>query len=135
MSILSWDTPAKARSSKEHTTMYSSDSGVPGTYVPNMDEADMAKWKAKLVGARSDHPRVEIRKSIGGVQLLVIVCADPAPYPVSGDWKAVDVWRRSGTACNVSMSMNGTLRMGFGDWAEFDQAISEAHQALVKEHP
>jgi hypothetical protein len=59
--ILDFDKPKKLRPTVAHNAVHSSDSGVDGTYVPNMSRKDRAKWKAKQIGG--DDPRVEIRKT------------------------------------------------------------------------
>ena len=59
---INWDKPKKARSKEDHEEMNQSDCGVPGTFVPNMSNTDMKKWKGKVVGTRSGHPQIEIRK-------------------------------------------------------------------------
>lgn len=69
--LLCFDKPKKIRNTKEHNEMYSSDSGVAGTYVPNMSEEDKNKWKAKHI--KGEDERIEIRKTINGVQLLIVV--------------------------------------------------------------
>ena len=46
---INWDKPKKARSTSAHNQMNSSDSGVAGTYVPNMSDEDRHSWKGKLV--------------------------------------------------------------------------------------
>jgi hypothetical protein len=61
----------KIRSTAEHNSKYGSDSGIPGTYVPNMSEEDKNKWKAKHI--KGDDERIEIRKSFNGVQILIVV--------------------------------------------------------------
>ena len=64
MSLLCWDKPEQKRPTTEHNDKFQSDSGVDGTFVPNMSEEDMDKWKAKKVGGTD--PRVEIRKTTRG---------------------------------------------------------------------
>lgn len=103
MSVLSWDKPEKIMTREEWEDI-SADGAPPGVYTPNMSAEDAARWKAKLIGARGDHPRVEIRKTTdGGVQILIIVCAD-----------------------EVATSMNGTARMSLLDTVLMEQAIMEA---------
>lgn len=63
MKLICWDKPKKARSSKDHFNQNSSDSGVNGTYVPNMSVSDIKKWKGKITQIRTS-PQVEIRKWI-----------------------------------------------------------------------
>lgn len=60
--ILCWDKPKKVMTAKQREDTYSSDCGVPGTFVPNMSDDDRGRWKAKLVGHKAGHPQVEIRK-------------------------------------------------------------------------
>ena len=63
MGLLSFDKPKKVRSAEEHNKMFSSDSGIAGTYVPNMSKEDQLKWKAKHI--KGDDERIEIRKEFG----------------------------------------------------------------------
>jgi hypothetical protein len=69
--LLSFEQPKKIRPTKEHNEMYSSDSGVAGTYVPNMSDEDRKRWKGKHI--KGEDERIEIRKSLSGVQLLIVV--------------------------------------------------------------
>ena len=110
MPILSFEKPAKARDFKTHTKMYSSS----GTYVPNMSEADMEKWKAKHVKGANE--RVEIRKTVNGTQMLIIVYKE----------------RRDGVDHheNVQISTNGKIQLSFTKWQEMTQAIEEARAIL-----
>ena len=50
MTLLKWDKPKKLSPTDEHNENYSSDSGVNGTYVPNMSDKDMQEWKASMHG-------------------------------------------------------------------------------------
>jgi hypothetical protein len=122
MSLLDWTKPKKVRSTEKHNAIYSSDSGVEGTYVPNMSDEDMHTWKAKKIGG--EDPRVEIRKTISfnepskthaagvghSTQILIVVRADPN--------------RRA------RISMNGPALFGAWDWASMSTAIEEAVGAL-----
>lgn len=106
--LLSFDQPKKLRSTKEHNDKYSSDSHVPGTYVPNMSDADRAKWKAKLI--TGDDPRVEIRKTVPrGVQVAIAVRMD-----------------------TVMISANGRMIWDAKEWKELSSAISEARIILQR---
>lgn len=89
--ILCWDKPKKARTTEEHNKKYSSDSGVDGTYVPNMSEKDMLKWKAKHI--KGDDTRVEIRKTAvndkrGNYSQMLIVVRPDGSLVMSGNGKA-----------------------------------------------
>jgi hypothetical protein len=120
--ILDFDKPKKVLATEEHNKLYSSDSGVTGTYTSNMSSEDMMKWKAKQIGG--DDPRIEIRKTVEGIdpslakrfnhghcsaQLLVIVRPD-----------------------SVIVSSNGRVVYSNKVWIEYQQAVTEAQKILVK---
>jgi hypothetical protein len=92
--ILSWDKPPKLR--KE---------GWP--YEPNISRANREKWKAKFVGAKRGGKRIEIRKSIRGTQILLVV-----------------------TAAEVTMSMNGKAVFAGEQMDQLHQAVQEARKVL-----
>ena len=122
--ILNFEKPKKIRSTQEHNNMFSSDSGVDGTYVPNMSEKDKLSWKAKHI--TGDHERVEIRKTVNGTQLLIIVYKKE--NPVKYDYKKPQEYKHRHQ--NVCMSMNGKLDMTTKDYFEMIQAIKEASDIL-----
>lgn len=108
MALLSFDKPAKVRSTEEHNEMYISDSGVAGTYVPNMSDKDMLAWKAKYIGG--NNPRIEIRKTLANkmyVNIKLIVTLE-----------------------SVQMSQNGTAYWNSEDWFDLHTAILEARSIL-----
>jgi len=108
MSILSFDVPEKVRSTADHNRDRWSDLGIPGTYAPNMSDADKAKWKAKHI--RGGRERIEIRKTfstLGYAQVLVRVYRD-----------------------EVALSANGTVRMTSPEYAQLQMAIAEATRLL-----
>lgn len=107
MSILSWDKPGKIMTEDEWRSI-AADGAPPGVYTPNMSAEDAARWKAKIIGSHGDHPRVEIRKSARGVQLLIVVCED-----------------------EVAMSMNGTAKLTLTDYTDMLQAVVEARVELA----
>ena len=108
VTVLSWDKPAKVMTQEEWRSI-SADGAPPGVYVPNMSAGDATKWRAKLIGRHGDHPRVEIRKTAGGTQILIVVCAD-----------------------EIAMSMNGTAKLGIADYGDMHRAVAEA-QAVIRE--
>lgn len=118
MAILNWDKPAKVRSTEKHNSMYSSDSGVAGTYVPNMTKEDMYMWKAKYIKGADE--RVEIRKTMSGSQLLIVVKREGG---------FTDNYKRFGNA-TVKMSMNGPIYMTDADATDLQLAINEAKDIL-----
>jgi hypothetical protein len=119
MGVLTFEKPKKLRSSEEHNSKYSSDSGINGTYVPNMSKEDMYKWKAKHI--KGSDERIEIRKTISGTQLLVIVKREGG---------FTDRNRYLNTT--VKMSMNGPLFMSNEDVSNLNLAINEAKEILNK---
>jgi hypothetical protein len=142
--ILDFEKPKKIRSTEEHNEMHSSDSGVAGTFVPNMSEEDKNKWKGKHI--KGDDERVEIRKNLDS-QLLVIVYKKPhqPDYPVfpefdggsrSGYWEEANKqysaqhrnWEKRHQ--NIRISMNGPCQLTLQDWADLQQAILEAQDQI-----
>jgi hypothetical protein len=117
--ILDFAKPKKIRATKEHNQMYSSDSGVDGTYVPNMSPEAMEKWKAKQIGGID--PRIEIHKSVSG---------RPAGnmYAISAQMLMIV---RAGS---VVISSNGRLIFDTQMWEQLQQAVAEAQQLLKDEH-
>jgi hypothetical protein len=123
MSLIDFNKPKKIRSTEEHNKMFASDSGVDGTYVPNMSDADRKKWKG--IHIKGTDERIEIRKSIGGTQMLIVVYKK-ARFT---DWKVDrNEWLKNHN--NVRISMNGKLDMTFDDYDEFKNVIEEAKEIL-----
>ena len=122
--ILNFETPKKTRSTKNHKNTFSSDSGIDGTYVPNMSDEDKKKWKAKHI--KGDDERVEIRKSFDGVQLLVVVYKNPNPVEFNGN---TDEWHKRHN--DIKISMNGKLDLTWSDWGDMYEAINEALEILL----
>jgi hypothetical protein len=126
MSLIDFNKPQKIRSTDEHNQMHSSDSGVAGTYVPNMSEADGKKWKGKHIKGTDE--RIEIRRTIGGTQLLVVVFKSVR----FTHWKvSQEEWYKNHN--NVRISMNGKLDMTFYDYDQLTKVIEEAKTLLNKE--
>jgi len=116
--ILSWDKPARKNTSEEHEKTYSSDSGIPGTCMPNMSLDDRKKWKAKLTKHTLGRPQVEIRKEIMETSVLIVV---------SLVGKAT-VGKQTGG--NIRISANGPIVMGYTTWQTMQDAIQEANTFL-----
>mgnify|MGYP007051658946 CR=1 FL=1 len=104
--ILQWDKPKKARSTEEHNAAHQSDTGVPGTYVPNMSDEDNKAWKAKKIG-----DRVEIRKLFTDLENWAQVL-----IKVYGD--------------GFEMSANGRFGLTWETFYEMQDAINEARAVL-----
>jgi len=123
--ILSFDKPKKVLTTEKHNERYSSDSGIAGTYVPNMSKDDMLKWKAKYI--KGDDERIEIRKTIEGIQLLIVVYKKA--HPVKWNYNKQDEWRKRHQDINISM--NGKLDMTSDEYWDMLEAINEAIEILL----
>jgi hypothetical protein len=123
--VLSFDKPKKIRSTEKHNEMFQSDSGIAGTYVPNMSKEDMDKWKAKHITGEDE--RVEIRKTIEGVQLVIIVYKKARP--AKWDYKKQDEWNKRHQ--DVRISMNGKLDLKWDDFWDMQDAVKEALEIML----
>jgi hypothetical protein len=117
--LIKWDKPRKIRSAESRAKMYSSDSGVPGTYVPNMSVDDMKSWKGKVVGMNNGHPQVEIRKH----PFLMIVSVD-------GGYKYKFYTPENTGRFNVHISSAGPIQLTFDEWEEMKLVVEEAKEKL-----
>jgi len=141
MGLINFSKPKKIRSTEEHNRMHTSDSGVNGTYVPNMSDEDKQQWKGKYITGENE--RIEIRKTLHGIQLVIMVRKNPPlPYPeYQSDYRTWspekdkrvedlrDKWREAKN--NIKISMNGSLWMSFTDWDEIEAVIAEARELLT----
>jgi len=144
--LLTFDKPKKVLSTEKHNKRFQSDSGVAGTYVPNMSEEDKNKWKAKHITGTDE--RIEIRKTIGCSQLLIIVYkkAYQPSYPEFPEydgggkdayWEdANNIYRVQRTAWekrhqDVRISMNGKLDLTWDDFWDIQEAVKEAFEILL----
>lgn len=123
--MLDFEKPKKVCSTEEHNKKYSSDSGIAGTYVPNMSKEDMGKWKAKHITGEDE--RIEIRKTINGVQLVIIVYKKARP--VKWDYNNRDEWSKRHQ--DVRISMNGKLDLMWNDFWDMQEAVKEALEILL----
>ncbi len=81
MKLLNFEEPKKAMSTDDWKKI-SADGAPPGVYRPNMSREDMYKWKAKKIGGKD--PRIEIRKSGNGSQMLLVVRNDTVQFSSNG---------------------------------------------------
>lgn len=114
--MIDWSKPKKVRSTAAHNQMFSSDSGVPGTFVPNMSEEDKLKWKGKHINKGKDNARVELRKSFSfdgeyANVLLVVEKGEHHPY--------------------IKLSTNGKVAMSFSEWGELNLVVQEASTVVM----
>jgi len=126
--ILSFDKPRKLRLTEEHNREHQSDAYVDGTFVPNMSEKDMAKWKAKRIGG--DDPRVEIRKTVEGddpvLKSKLASRGWESRYAGHCAAQLLVIVRPKG----VVMSANGRMVFDNKTFAELAEAVAEAQAAL-----
>lgn len=105
MKVLYWDEVKKARQTEEHNE-YQADGAPPGTYRNNMSEEDEMRWRAKKIGGKD--PRVEVRTSLPGANLVIVVRPD-----------------------EMKISANGPMYFNHVKWEQFIKAIQEAKVALL----
>lgn len=118
---LHWDKIEKVQTTEQWAENGFED-GPRGGYVPNMNQTDMERWKAKLVGANTNTPQVEIRKSNNGVQLLMIVSlGEGYRYKTRG---------RRGV--NVHLALNGGAQLTFAQMDEMHECVGEARDVLQR---
>lgn len=145
--LLNFDKPDKIRSKEEHNRKHSSDSGVDGTYVPNMSDEDNMRWKCKHVTGKME--RVEIRRLLGGVNLVIFVWKESYKGSISYPSYKIGMTKEERRLYDkqyedyeedqklvrpdVKMSMNGTMQISFEDWKEIDQIVNEARCYLKGE--
>lgn len=123
--LLCFEKPKKVRATTKHNEMYQSDSGVAGTYVPNMSKEDSEKWKAKHITGKDE--RIEIRKTINSVSIVIIVYKRPNPVKWNGN--NMENWHNRHN--DIKMSMNGKLDIKYDDWYDMVEAIREATEILL----
>lgn len=112
MGLICWDKPKKIHSTEEHNDMYSSDSGVNGTYVPNMSAQDRAKWKGKVTHVTTS-PQVEIRKN----SFVIVVGLDGYTYK---SYHRIPIkYMPSTKGLNIHIASAGPIQLSFKDWEEF----------------
>lgn len=121
--MLNFDTPKKVRSTKKHNDMFQSDSGIAGTYVPNMSKEDINLWKAKHI--KGSDERIEIRKTIKGTQLLIVV------YKKAHKTISDNLYDKRNDHNDIHISMNGKLDMTYDEYYDMNEAIREATEILL----
>lgn len=151
--VLCWDKPNKKLTTAEWKDSYGFEDGPTGGYVPNMSDDDAKKWKAKLVGSKTGYPQVEIRRTMRGGQLLLIVNLgagykykhyvpgshppiDRSQFYALGDSDAeidqmLSMHTQYTEGMNVHLAANGGLQLTFAEMTEMYQAVEEARQYLL----
>lgn len=115
--------------SKEKWMSLSADGAPPGVYTPNMSEADMKKWKAKLISGK--YARVEIRKTTTS-QVKIVVSLPGCPTSQRKSWTRRGEMEDIGHNDNVVISMNGPSNFTFEQIQELAEAVEEAKAVLKK---
>jgi hypothetical protein len=124
MTIVKWDKP-KQTLSKEEWQSLSADSAPPGVYTPNMSKQDREAWKGTVKGTKSGRPQVELRRSFGGAQMLIIVCLKGG-YTYK-NYKPDCKYGGDGTKpYNMHIALNGGAQLTLKDWDELNLAVREA---------
>lgn len=125
-----WDKPKKVMSTEQWASN-SADGAPPGVYEPNMSQEDKERWKAKAVTKKSGHKVVEIRKSFGGTQCLIIVSANHDGVPDSKQYEGSNYinWLIY-PDCSVKISMNGNAQLTMTEVQQMPLAIQEAFDFL-----
>jgi hypothetical protein len=126
-----WDKPKQTRERGDDEYMF--DGGPRGGYVPNMSDADAAKWKGKLVGTTTSSPQVELRKTFSRIcgnwgnsasVLIIVSLGDGYKYKNHLD-------RDNTKGINIHMSTNNALQMTFDEMSELNAVVEEAKQHLI----
>jgi len=125
MGLLFFGKTEKIRSTEEHNKMYSSSAEASGTYEPNMSERDKLRWKAKHIKGKDE--RIEIRKTMHGISLVIVVSKNLKNETINPGTK---LEFNSIAKRHVQISINGKLQMNFTDYEDFQQAIREAIEIL-----
>ncbi len=128
MGILVWDKPQRAMPLEQWYSI-TADNAPPGVYTPNMSQADAERWKAKLTGTHGRQPQVEIRKSVGACQMVVVVGLDGYDYGTYTRQPA-DGRTRSTRGKNIHFSLNGPAQLTFDQFYELVTAVTEAQSVL-----
>jgi hypothetical protein len=134
--LLFWDKPEKVMSTEKWKSI-SADGAPPGVYLPNMTDEDAERWKAKIKYAKTDHPQVEIRKTVRGSQMVLIVALDgwtyrPSGHVVGETREGESNYRHHATeGYQVRMSVNGPLWWKWPDFLDLTIAVHEARNVLT----
>ena len=86
------------------------------------DDLNVDVWKAKHI--KDEHERIEIRKTIRGVQLLLVVYKKSNPVEFSSNNREEWLKRHQ----DIKLSMNGKLDMTWDEWQDLNEAAKEAFE-------
>lgn len=122
MGLINFEKPKKVLSTEDHNKQYSSDSGVNGTYVPNMSKEDRYKWKGKHI--KGNNERVEVRKTFHGCNVLIIV------YKLTSYIFEPNKYNRNPPTFDIHISTNGAIKMTLSEYDELTKIIDECKEIL-----
>lgn len=124
--LLDFNKPKKIMTEQERQDKYSSDCSIPGTFVPNMSINDMRKWKGQYIKGKDE--RVEIRKTINGTQLVIIVYKE-VRYETKEHYGSNETYEYL-VHKNIHISANGKILLTFEEFNELLKVINEAQEVL-----
>lgn len=133
MGLLMWDAPKKVRTAAENREHYGFEDGPDGGYIPNMSDEDAQRWKAKITGQKRGTPQVEIRKTLGGTQVTIVVTLRGGyTYKNYVPMPPVSNWTRSHYTDDkhIHIAANGPMQLTHEQFAELGQAVAEAKARL-----
>ena len=133
MLVLSFAKPKRAMPIEDWKSI-SADGAPPGVYVPNMEEEDRLRWKAKVVGSKSGNFQIEIRSEKPRSNIVVVVngkmpTAEQTHIYGSGDYVRT-IPRHENHPNEVKMSANGPMYFDPLTWVELVDAVLEARLIL-----
>jgi len=120
------------------------DGGPIGGYVPQMNQSDAERWKAKRFNKGKENDRIEIRKTFTGInnghgktQVTIFVALDGWDFSSKNEYRNSEsgdnYFHKDTRGLNVRMSMNGPLLMTFEQFGEINQIVEEAKNLLISE--
>ena len=120
MSRILWTEPEKKLSPSEWKK--ENDHPEHPTYEPNMSPEDAERWRGKLF-PQADPPRVEVKRMLRGVSVNLVIRLEDS-------WERT--WNREKILlpAGVAISMNGTAKFSFEEFAGMCYVIDEAMTKL-----
>ena len=124
-----WDKP-KQVVSKEEWASNQADSAPPGTFMPNMSEADRMRWKAKLVGTTKGFPQVELRRD-STVIILSLKGYKYKYYDTRQSPENIEKARKydrktdPSTWATIRIASAGPMALTFDEYKEMQAAVNE----------
>lgn len=86
-------------------------------------QLDDRTWRAKRVGNKAAETQVELRRTLGSSETLIIVS-------LTGGYEYKQYHRSETAAYNLHCSSNGPMQMAWMEWHEMIAAVDEAKKFL-----